>query len=121
MQDAIKALIPTSCASVRGQGPVSAFALNTHGGLPRREVVRIAASATTCAFDQLSIQNNAGEALVVMEDEEGSGVAQPQRISYRKPAICKMSGEDWLLANETVEVKISRKGRITSILDLQYK
>lgn len=117
MQEAIKALLPDSC-NISRDGRDCAFALNT-STLPRREIVSLPHHLASPPQDRLSSQVHGEETLVLIEDRLGNGVATTVDSADWDPATCSFSQGSWILANETLEVKISSKGRLTSMFDLR--
>lgn len=119
MQEATKALLPDSCNITR-DGKDAAFALNT-SSLPRCEIVALPHHLASPPADRLSSQGYKEQTLVVMEDKGASGVATVVETANWEPATCSFSRDTWILANESLEVKVSSTGRITSMIDLRER
>lgn len=119
MQDAVKALLPDSCNIARDERD-SAFALNC-SGFSRREIVALPHHLSSPPAGQLSSQTHGEKTLVLMEDRDGSGIATTVQDADWEPATCSFSKDTWILANESLEVKISSKGRIISMIDLRER
>jgi hypothetical protein len=117
MQAAVKALIPSTSVSVSGEAR-SPFAINT-SALPHSDLVKLDSKASQGLLSQST--SGQGE-FVVLEDKTGCGIATAVKTSDLDfvPAQC-MRGKDgtYVLSNESLQVKISNKGRITSIYDLR--
>jgi alpha-mannosidase len=105
-------------AAQTGKDFVHAF--NT-SNLPRREVVALPSSTGTPARDRLATQAHGNQTLVMMEDRNGSGVATVATSSDWEPVTCHFAQGSWIISNESLEVKVSTTGRITSLFDLRDK
>ena len=118
MQEAVKALLPDSCNISRDEKDTP-FALNT-STFPRREIVALPHHLASPPKNRLSSQVHGEETLVLMEDKNGSGVATTLESADWEPVTCYLSQGSWILANETLEVKIAADtGRLTSMIDLR--
>lgn len=119
MDAAIKALLPDSCNMAR-DGNDTAFALNT-SSLSRREIVALPHHLAPPSKDRLSRQVHKQQTLVLLEDSNANGLATVVENVDWEPATCCFSKDSWILANESLEVKISNAGRITSMIDLRER
>jgi hypothetical protein len=119
MEAAIKALLPDSCNIAR-DGNDTAFALNT-SSLHRREIVALPHHLAAPSKNRLSSQVHKEQTLILMEDSSASGLATPVETAEWEPITCSFSQGSWILANESLEVKISNTGRITSMIDLRER
>lgn len=117
LQTAIKALVPSSSvvASASSNAP---FAINT-SGQPRTELVKVKGKPSS---DLLSQSTTSTADMVVLRDLTGAGIAtaiEDSELDY-VPAQCMRAKDGtFVLSNESLEVKISSKGRITSVYDLR--
>lgn len=119
MEAAIKALLPDSC-NISRDGRDTAFALNS-SSLPRREIAALPHHLAAPPKDRLSSQVHEEQTLVFVEDKHAQGIATMVETSDWEPATCSFSQGSWILANESLEVKISDVGRITSMIDLRER
>lgn len=117
MQAAIKALVPSTSVAASSAAKTP-FAINP-ASLPHTELVRL----DTKPNSGLLTQSAAGQGdFVVLQDKTGNGIATlvaSNELEY-VPAQCMRAKDGtFVLSNESLEVKISNKGRITSIYDLR--
>lgn len=115
IHNAVKALIPNARAACKAND--SPFAINATL-FPHRQIV----SMPTGAGRHLSVrdtQRHEQHTLAVMEDPHGDGFAVPANVLPDIPATCSYADGNWVLANESIEVKIGQNGRITSVYDLK--
>lgn len=120
MEKAIKALIPDASSKSDGQAFPSVFALNTTH-TPRREIVKVDGKLNLGAMDLNCAQKADNQTLLIMEDVYGTGIATPAFTSAHKGVTCTFARDEWVLENESLRVKVSKTGRLTSILDLKLK
>ncbi|GAA6008699.1 hypothetical protein JCM10207_001690 [Rhodosporidiobolus poonsookiae] len=132
LEAGLSALFPDSIAL---DAPIPSASSGTYDALialntlshPRREVVRVPlAVARALGDDQAAVQRSAdGDAYVVFETGKGAvGGAVGRLVGqetiasvYEGGARARAQGDEFILSTSKLQVKISKEGRMTSILD----
>ena len=115
LREAIKALIPSASQSISSQHDLVAInALR----LPRCEVIEVP-HLPWSGGSYLATQKHDRGFLAYAEDANGCGVGKLTRAAPEVPATCSYKDGEYMLTNESFEVKVSSVGRITSLVDLR--
>ncbi|GAA5860859.1 hypothetical protein JCM8547_003871 [Rhodosporidiobolus lusitaniae] len=132
LEDALSALLPGSIALNNSTSSSSSssgdlVALDTLD-VPRRELVKVPLSVARSLEDGAVQRSADGEAYVLFETGGEGGEVANKPVGLDKVdsiigsgARARAAGSDFVLSNSKLEVKVSRAGRVTSIMDKEVE